>query len=79
MLTEERRLQLVKQVGHECEQGRIAIRNVRKDANEHIKKIKGAPEDDVKNGESEVQKLTDEFTAKIDTLFKKKEAEIMTV
>lgn len=79
MLTEERRVQLVKQVGNECEHGRIAVRNARKDANENIKKIKGAPEDDVKNGEGEVQKLTDEFTAKIDGLFKKKEAEIMTV
>ncbi len=79
MLTEERRVQLVKQVGNECEHGRIAVRNVRKEANENIKKIKGAPEDDVKNGESEVQKLTDEFIAKIDGLFKKKEAEIMTV
>lgn len=79
MLTEERRVQLVKQVGAECEHGRIAVRNVRKDANENIKKIKGAPEDDVKSGEGEVQKLTDEFIGKIDSLFKKKEAEIMTV
>lgn len=79
MLTEERRVQLVKQVGAECEHGRIAVRNVRKDANENIKKIKGAPEDDVKAGEAEVQKLTDEFTSKIDAHFKKKEAEIMTV
>jgi ribosome recycling factor len=79
MLTEERRLQLVKQVGAECEHGRVAVRNVRKEANENIKKIKGAPEDDVKTGEGEVQKLTDEFITKIDALFKKKEAEIMTV
>lgn len=79
MLTEERRLQLVKQVGTECEHGRVAVRNVRKDANEHIKKIKGASEDDIKFGEGEVQKLTDEYSAKIDALLKKKEAEIMTV
>jgi len=79
MLTEERRKQLVKQVGHECEQGRISIRNIRKDTNEHLKKIKGASEDDIKDAEAIVQKLTDEFITKIDALMKKKEVEIMTV
>jgi ribosome recycling factor len=79
MLTEERRKQLVKQVGHECEQGRVSVRSIRKETNEHIKKIKGAPEDDVKNAEDKVQKMTDEFIAKIDAVMKKKEAEIMTV
>lgn len=79
MLTEERRKQLVKQVGHECEQGRISVRNIRKDTNEHLKKIKGASEDDIKDAEATVQKLTDEFISKIDGLMKKKEVEIMTV
>jgi ribosome recycling factor len=79
MLTEERRKQLVKQVGHECEHGRVSIRNIRKDTNEQLKKIKGVSEDDVKNAEEEVQKLTDDFIAKIDALMKKKEVEIMTV
>lgn len=79
MLTEERRKQLVKQVHQECEQGRISIRTVRKDTNEHLKKIKAVSEDDVKNAETEVQTLTDEFIAKVDTLMKKKEDEIMTV
>jgi len=79
MLTEERRKQLVKQVGHECEQGRVSVRSIRKETNEHIKKIKGAPEDDVKSAEDKVQKMTDEFIAKIDAVMKKKEAEIMTV
>lgn len=79
MLTEERRKQLVKQVGHECEQGRISVRSIRKETNEHLKKIKGAPEDDVKNAEEKVQKMTDEFIAKIDAVMKKKEGEIMTV
>ena len=46
---------------------------------EHLKKIKGAPEDDVKDAEEKVQKMTDEFIAKIDAVMKKKEAEIMTV
>ncbi len=79
MLTEERRKQLVKQVGHECEQGRISIRNIRKDTNEHLKKLKGVSEDDVKNAEATVQKYTDDYIAKIDALMKKKEVEIMTV
>jgi ribosome recycling factor len=79
MLTEERRRQLVKQVSAECEHGKVAIRSIRKDTNEQLKKIKGISEDDVKNAEEEVQKLTDDFIAKIDALLKKKEAEIMTV
>jgi ribosome recycling factor len=79
MLTEERRKQLVKQVGHECEHGRVSIRNIRKETNEQLKKIKGVSEDDVKNAEEKVQKLTDEHITKIDSLMKKKEVEIMTV
>jgi ribosome recycling factor len=79
MLTEERRKQLVKQVNQECEHGKVSIRTIRKETNEQLKKIKGASEDDVKNAEEKVQKLTDEFIAKIDALQKKKEAEIMTV
>lgn len=79
MLTEERRKQLVKQVGHECEHGKVSVRNIRKETNEDLKKVKGVSEDDVKNAEEKVQKLTDEFIQKIDALMKKKEAEIMTV
>lgn len=79
MLTEERRKQLVKQVGQECEHGRVSIRNIRKDTNEHLKKIKNVSEDDIKDAEATVQKYTDEFIGKIDALMKKKEAEIMTV
>ncbi|HMR56143.1 MAG TPA: ribosome recycling factor [Cyclobacteriaceae bacterium] len=79
MLTEERRKQLVRQASQECEQGKVSIRSIRKDTNEQLKKIKGASEDDVKNAEETVQKLTNEFIEKIDALMKKKEAEIMTV
>lgn len=79
MLTEERRKQLVKQVGNECEHGRVSIRNIRKETNESLKKIKGVSEDDVKNAEEQVQKLTDEYIGKIDGFLKKKEVEIMTV
>ena len=79
MLTEERRKQLVKQVAGECEHGKVSVRSIRKETNESLKKIKGASEDDVKNAEESVQKLTDDFILKIDGLMKKKEAEIMTV
>lgn len=79
ILTEERRVQLVKQVGHECEHGRISIRNIRKDINDKIKKTKGVSEDDIKDGEARIQKLTDDFIGRIDNLMKKKEGEIMTV
>ncbi len=79
MLTEERRKQLVRQASQECEQGKVSVRSIRKDTNEQLKKIKGVSEDDVKNAEETVQKLTDEFNLKIDSLLKKKEVEIMTV
>ncbi|MDH4057478.1 MAG: ribosome recycling factor [Cyclobacteriaceae bacterium] len=79
MLTEERRKQLVKQVGNECEHGRVAVRNIRKETNEHLRKIKGVSEDDIKDAEATVQKFTDEFIEKIDALLKRKEVEIMTV
>jgi ribosome recycling factor len=79
MLTEERRKQLVKQVHTECEHGKVTIRSIRKDTNEQIKKLKNISEDDIKNGEESVQKMTDEFILKIDALMKKKENDIMTV
>jgi ribosome recycling factor len=79
MLTEERRKQLVKQVGAECEHGKVSIRNIRKEINEFLKKVKGVSEDDIKNAEDTVQELTNDFIGKIDGLMKKKEVEIMTV
>lgn len=81
VLTEERRRDLVKKVKEETEKGRIAIRNIRKDANESIKKLKseGVSEDEVKTGEGEVQKLTDAFIVKVDQLAELKEKDIMTV
>ncbi len=79
MLTEERRKQLVKQVHAECEDGKISVRLARKETNEQLKKIKGASEDDLKNAEDEVQKLTDDYILKIDAQMKRKEVEIMTV
>lgn len=79
MLTEERRKQLVRQVGQECEHGKVSVRTIRKETNEQIKKIKGASEDDIKNAEESVQAMTNDFISKIDALMKKKEVEIMTV
>ncbi len=80
-LTEERRRDLVKKMKEEAETGRITIRNIRKSANESIKKLKndGASEDEIKIGETEVQKLTDAFILKIDQLAEIKEKDIMTV
>jgi ribosome recycling factor len=80
-LTEERRRDLVKKVKEEAEAGRITIRNIRKNTNESIKKLKndGASEDEIKVGEAEVQKITDAFIVKIDQLMEIKEKDIMTV
>lgn len=80
-LTEERRRDLVKKAKGEAENGKIAIRNVRKDANEKIRKLKseGVSEDEMKTGEGEVQKLTDSYIVKVDALADAKEKDIMTV
>lgn len=80
-LTEERRKDLVKKVKAEGEAGKVTIRNIRKDVNEKLKKIQkdGVSEDEVKSGESEVQKLTDAFILKIDKHVEIKEKDIMTV
>lgn len=80
-LTEERRKDLVKQSRNEAEHGRISIRNVRKEANDHIKKMlkEHVSEDEVKKAETKIQDLTNEFVKKVDDLLAKKEEEIMTV
>ncbi len=81
-LTEERRKQLVKLVKKEAEEGKVAIRNIRRDANEELKKIekeKHVSEDEVKKEHDEIQKLTDSFVRKVDELLQHKEKEIMEV
>jgi ribosome recycling factor len=80
-LTEERRKETVKKVKGEAEQAKIAIRNIRKDANEQIKKLQkdGLPEDEGKAAEQQVQKTTDAFIKRIDDLTAAKETELMTV
>jgi ribosome recycling factor len=81
-LTEERRSELVKIVRQLAEDGKVAIRNVRRDVDKHLKELKtkgDVGEDDERRGEERVQKLTDEHTGKIDDLLRRKEAEITEV
>lgn len=81
-LTEERRRDLVKIVRHEAEQGRVAVRNIRRDANSDIKELlkeKDITEDDDRKAQENIQKLTDGFVKKIDEVLATKEAELMEV
>lgn len=81
VLTEERRKEIVKKVKHEAEFAKVAIRNIRKDVMEGLKKAQkdGVPEDDVKVAEVQVQKTTDAYIKKIDDLTAAKEADLMHV
>jgi ribosome recycling factor len=81
-MSEERRKEMTKLVRHEGEQAKIAIRNVRRDANEHGKRLvkdKHVSEDDVKRFEGDIQKLTDKHVTDVDALVHQKEQEIMAV
>lgn len=81
-LTEERRKELVKLVKKFGEESKVALRNVRRDANEHLKKQekdKKVTEDELKNLEKDTQKMTDDHIAKIDELIRHKEKEILEV
>jgi ribosome recycling factor len=80
-LTEERRKQLAKTVHKIAEEGRVAIRNVRREANEKLKAMardKKVSEDDERRGHDQIQKTTDRYIAKVDELLKKKEQEILS-
>jgi ribosome recycling factor len=82
MLTEERRRDLIKVVRSEAENGRVAVRNIRRDANEHLKKLlkdKEISEDDERRAQDDIQKLTDRFVAEIDKATQAKEADLMAV
>ena len=81
-LTEERRRDLVKVIKSEGEDAKIAIRNLRRDANESLKKLtkdKAISEDEERRSQDDVQKRTDRFVAEIDKIIQEKEKEIMTV
>jgi ribosome recycling factor len=81
-LTEERRKELIKVVRHEAENARVAIRNLRRDANTHLKdalKKKEVSENDERAAQNEVQKMTDRHIADIDRLLQEKEKELMAV
>jgi len=80
-LTEERRRDLVKRAKTEGENARISIRNIRRTANDTAKQLKkdGTPEDEIEKLESDIQKLTDDYIAKIDKILEAKEKDIMTV
>jgi ribosome recycling factor len=81
-LTEERRRELTKVVKSEGEDAKVAVRNIRRDANESLKKLvkdKAISEDDERRGQDDTQKLTDKFIADIDKMLIQKEAEIMKV
>lgn len=82
MLTEERRRELVKVVKSEGENAKVAVRNVRRDANDALKKLvkdKEISEDDERRAQDEIQKLTDRYVADVDKALHTKEAEIMAV
>jgi ribosome recycling factor len=81
-LTEERRRDLIKVVRHEAENARVAIRNVRRDVNQDLKEMlkeKMISEDDLRRGEQEIQKLTDQHVAEVEKLLEGKEQEMLTV
>ena len=80
-LTEERRIGLAKVAKSEAENGKVSIRNVRKEVNDSLKALlkEGISEDDVKGAEDEVQKITDKHVARVDEILAKKEKDIMTV
>lgn len=81
-LTEERRKELIKVVKSEAEGAKVAVRNLRRDANEQFKKLvkdKTISEDDERRGTDDVQKLTDKYVTEIDRLVAEKEKEILTV
>ncbi|MFD1243638.1 ribosome recycling factor [Paralysiella testudinis] len=82
MLTEERRRDLIKVVRSEAEDGRVAIRNVRRDANNDFKRLlkdKDITEDDARRGEENIQKTTDKYIGEVDKLLAHKEEDLMAI
>ncbi|MCX8018165.1 MAG: ribosome recycling factor, partial [Rhodocyclaceae bacterium] len=82
MLTEERRRDLIKVVKHEGETAKVAIRNLRRDANQHLKdalKKHEISEDEERRAQDEIQKLTDKYVAEVDRLLADKEKDLMAI
>jgi len=82
VLTEERRKDLLKLVKKETENAKVAVRNIRRDANEELKKLEKSSEitkDDLKKSEEDMQKLTDKFIKFVEDIYKEKEKEILEV
>lgn len=79
-LTEERRKEMIKVVRHMAEEGRVSIRNIRRNSKSEMEELHGEiSDDDIHRGEEELQELTDEYTEKIDKLLSNKEAELLEV
>jgi ribosome recycling factor len=81
-LTEERRRDLIKVVHKEAEVAKVAVRNIRRDANEHLKRLlkdKECSEDDERRAHDDLQKLTDRYIADVDQLLQQKESDLMAV
>jgi ribosome recycling factor len=81
-MTEERRKEMTRVVRHEAEQGRVAVRNIRRDALHDLKELvkeKMITEDDERRGQDEIQKLTDHYVAEIDKVLEAKEADLMAI
>lgn len=81
-LTEERRREMTRVVRSEAEQARVAVRNIRRDANQHLKaliKEESLAKDEEKRAEDDIQKLTDEFIVRIDEVLKEKEADLLEI
>ena len=81
-LTEERRKEMTRVVRHEAENARVAIRNIRRDANQHLKNLikeESLPRDDEKKAEDDIQKLTDHFIAEVEQVLKDKESDLMEI
>jgi ribosome recycling factor len=81
-LTEERRRDLIKVVKHECENARVAMRNLRRDANATLKdllKNKACSEDEERRAQDDIQKLTDKYVSEVDKQFAQKEVELMAI
>ena len=78
-LTEDRRKELIKVVRAEAEQGKVTIRNIRRDANNQLKELKTISEDDERRGNDAIQKITDKYSAEVDAVLEHKEKDLLEI